>query len=339
MDLMDKKIQVVAIAGTDQNGGTLLCRMLGAIPGSVGVGELGYVWDKGLIHNIRCGCGLPFRDCPFWTGVGAETFGGWDAIDAHFLAGLRATLKLKGRRLSHPLAIALLLRPELWPRYRESLGLYGGVMERLYRGIRTVSGAQVVIDSMKQPAHVFMLRRLAGVDLRVVHLVRDSRGAAYSGLKVVEEQGRPRVYRARRPPAWTGARWVWMNATFDSLAGLGVPVIRVRYESIVERPKKELTRIARFAGLQVGDGDLHFIHGDEVELPPDHLVAGNRVRLQTGLVRLGVDDAWRTNLDPWQARVVYMLTWPLLRRYGYAGREERMVSRPSGQVPPKQPDR
>ena len=75
------RISVLCIGGTGQNGATLLSRMLGQIPGFVAVGELGRLWDWGLIGNRPCGCGAPFSDCPFWSRVGDAAFDGWDAID------------------------------------------------------------------------------------------------------------------------------------------------------------------------------------------------------------------------------------------------------------------
>ncbi len=332
-------VEVLAIGGTGQNGATLLTRMLGRLPGMVAVGELGRLWDTGIIENRPCGCGVAFRDCPFWARVGQAAFGGWDGLDAQEISRLREAVRLKRRlrslpvapvpdlrKIGAPQALPFLIAPGLWPEYRRSLRRYTELMGRLYRGIHEVSGGAVIVDSMKVPYHVYMLRRVPAVRLRVGHLVRDSRGVAHSSMKVVKKQGSSGVFRGRRHPLKTGWRWDWVNLTFHLLWGLGVPTTFVRYETFVTSPRQELRRIAEFAGLSIRDEDVAFIRGGEADregeadLPPDHLVAGNRMRMQTGPVRLRVSEEWKTELNPRQRRLVSLVTWPLLRRYDYVGR-------------------
>lgn len=319
------RIRLLCIGGTGQNGATLLSRMLGRLPGFVAVGELGYLWDKGLMENVECGCGLAFRDCPFWTRVGEEAFGGWNAVDPREAVRLRGSVKLRGR--PQPLALPLILLPAISPSYRADLLRYSELMQRLYRGIRSVAGDRVIVDSMKRPSHVYMMRGLPDVDLTVVHQVRDSRGVAYSNLKWVRRQGAAKgPYRVRRPPAKTGARWMWINLAFHGLSRLGVPSAVVHYEELVRDPRRLLRRIGELAGVAVEDDDLGFIGDEEADasahlsadLSADHLVAGNRMRLRAGRVRLRTDEEWRTGLTPRQRRVVSLMTWPLLRGYGYA---------------------
>jgi hypothetical protein len=68
---------VVCIAGNAQNGATMLSRALKLVPGWLAIGEVGYVWDRGILENYPCGCGVAFADCEFWREVGARAFGGW----------------------------------------------------------------------------------------------------------------------------------------------------------------------------------------------------------------------------------------------------------------------
>ena len=67
--------------------------------------------------------------------------------------------------------------------YRRELDEYLDVHRRLYRAIAAVSGADVVVDASKSTAQLFALRRIDGLDLRVLNLVRDSRGVANSWNK------------------------------------------------------------------------------------------------------------------------------------------------------------
>ncbi len=137
-----RRIDVVAIAGTGQNGATLCCRMLGELPGCVAVGEIGRLWDKGLVENVECACGRPFRDCPFWSEVGRRAFGGWDALDLDRSLRLYDRLTLKRSHLQHPFALPFILFPKLWPSYGRDLRAYQDLMARVYWAVLEVSGAR-----------------------------------------------------------------------------------------------------------------------------------------------------------------------------------------------------
>jgi hypothetical protein len=316
-------IDVVAIAGTGQNGATLFCRMLGELPGHIAVGEIGRLWEKGLVENVGCACGRPFRECPFWIEVGDRAFGGWETLDTTEVMRLYDGLTLKRSRLQHPFALPFILFPRLWRRYGRDLRAYENLMERLYRAILEVSGATVIVDSMKIPAHVYMISRAPAFRTKVLHLVRDSRGVAYSNTKKVERQGsrENQPYRVQRHPRKSSVKWTWFNLSYPVLRWFGTPVMRVRYETLVRQPREVLERAAAFVGVPVGPDTLAFLHDGEIDLPSGHIPAGNRMRLLSGTLTLRVDDAWKRELEPGARRLVTAITWPLLYRYGYLGRD------------------
>jgi hypothetical protein len=112
-------------------------------------------------------------------------------------------------------------------------------------------------------------------------------------------------------------RWTWINESFSVLARHGVPTEVVRYESFVRNPHEEVRRIAAFAGVKMDAAIPDTRGGNRVQMPEDHLVAGNRMRFVQGEIELRVDDEWKTELSAGQRRTVEGVTWPLLRRYGY----------------------
>jgi len=89
----------------------------------------------------------------------------------------------------------------------------------------------------------------------------------------------------------------------------------VRYEDLMQQPQPALQRIARWAGL--AEDSLPFIAPDQVRLSTAHLIAGNQNRFRTGEVALRPDDEWSAAMPLRAKRWVTLLTWPLLRRYGY----------------------
>jgi hypothetical protein len=310
---------ILAIAGTGQNGATLLCRMLGEVPGFVAVGEIGRIWEKGLGEDVDCSCGEPFSRCPFWTAVGDCAFGGWDRLDPDECHRLAASITLGRSRLPHPFALPLLLMPWLAPRFRRDLEGYAELLDRLYVGVREVSGAEVVVDSMKIPAHIYLLATQTRFRAGFVQLVRDPRGVAFSNMKQVPRQGsRPdKPLRTTRTPRKTATKWLWFNLSFDLLKALRHPFVRLRYEAFVRHPEAALRLCAAQVGRTLTPEDLGFLNGRRARLPAGHLVAGNRMRHQQGEIELLLDEAWRQGLPSRSRRTVERVTSPLFWRYDY----------------------
>src|SRR6266516_4189116 len=200
-----KGLRVLYIGGWGRSGSTLLDRMLGQVPGFASLGEVREIWQSGLAEGRSCGCGADFRDCPFWSEVGVRAFGGWARID------LDEALDL-WRRFDRPWAIPILLAGRVGPS-RGRLRRYVGLLDRLYGAIGEVSGAAVLVDSSKLPSHALLVRLAPAVDLRLIHLVRDSRGVAYSWNKKVLDPGARRLgLDMERYTAITSAlRWVLYN--------------------------------------------------------------------------------------------------------------------------------
>lgn len=312
-EAMQDRVRVLYIGGTGRSGSTLLDRMLGQVPGVVSAGELVHLWSRGLAEGQLCGCGERFGDCAFWKDVGRRAFDGWDSLDAAEMLALQ-------HRVDRNRFIPLMLRPGLRPAYAEALGRYANLLARLYRAIRDVSGAEVVVDSSKHSSTAFLLRRVPGLDLRVVHLVRDARGVAHSWSKRVR---RPEVvegteYMPMPGPVRSSAEWVAFNGLFDLLAATRVPTALVRYESLVCDPKRELRRVLRLADVE--GGELSFVHEDAVELEVAHTVSGNPMRFERGPVALKPDEAWRNAMSGRDRALVSAISFPLLVRYGYLAR-------------------
>jgi hypothetical protein len=306
---------VLYIAGLGRSGSTLLERVVGRTPGCFPVGEVVFLWQRGVRDNELCGCGVPFRECPFWVRVGDEAFGGWERFDVDEVLALR-------QRVDRHRYLPAMLVPRLWPTYHRQLRRYTGLLERLYLAIGRVSGAEVVVDSSKEPSYVYLLRHVRGVRLRVVHLVRRSHGVAFSASKKVRrpEAAGGHGYMASRSPTATAVEWLVDNTVLDLLRVFGVPSLRLRYESLVGAPREHLAAVLGHAGRPATDAALDGIDDGYVDLAADHTVSGNPLRFQSGRLELRVDDDWRRSM-PWRHRlVVTVITWPLLLRYGYRGR-------------------
>ncbi len=304
--------RVLYIGGSGRSGSTLLDRMLGQLPGVFSVGELRLIWREGLLENRLCGCGTPFLECHFWAEVGGRAFGGWDRVEA------AAVVRLE-KAVSRQRFLPFLLAPKLRPAYSRKLDAYSRLLGRLYEGIREVAGARIIVDSSKDPAYAFVLRRVPNVDLRAVHLVRDSRGVAFSSAK--RSPGPGTTERLRQLPRFhpldMSFRWLIYNLLVELLAASGTATILVRYETLVQSPREEIVRVAQHHGGQVEDEALAFVKDRELELETNHTVSGNPMRLGQGRMPFQLDEEWKKALARPYRDLVTLVTWPLLRRYGY----------------------
>ena len=305
-------VRVLYVGGVGRSGSTVLGRALTRFDGVTSVGEIVHLWTRGLGGNERCGCGEPFRDCPFWHGVGRAAFGGWDRVDAQAMEELRL-------RVDRTRFLPMLATGHAPAGFHQALADYADVVVRLYRGIAEQSGAQLVVDSSKHPSFAWLLAQVPQVDLRLLHLVRDSRGVAYSWLKkVARPEVADRVEYMQGEPAYVLARhWLFTNTCFDAAAAAGTSVLRVRYEDFVDDTVATMRRIASFAGLPMGAAELAPFAAASMEVPVQHEVSGNPMRFGGNTIHLRRDDEWRTRMAPGARRAVTAMTGVVLKRYGY----------------------
>lgn len=293
-------------------------RVLGELPGAFPLGEVVHLWTRDIRDNERCGCGVPFLECRFWTQVGQQAFGGWDAVEVDRLIALAAAVD---RTRNIPRYALHQLPAQL----RADLREYTSYYVRLYRAAQEVSGASVLIDSSKHASLAYCLSQQEEIDLRVVHVVRDSRGVAYSWTKHVhrpETDGTDEM--ARFSPVKTSILWDAHNVAFSVLGRRSsVAVHRMRYEEFVADPRGSVREIAAFAGLPVTEAGLEFLSAQAAELGTCHSAAGNPMRFTTGRLALRQDEAWREAMPAGARRLVSALTGPLLGAYGYSGRARR----------------
>lgn len=317
IDNATSRPRVIMLGGLGRSGTTLVERIVGELPGVMALGEIVHLWRRDIRDDERCGCGKHFSDCDFWIAVGEEAFGGWANVDVARVEALRE--KVERTRF-----IPKLARTKLAPEHRHDVIAYGDYYAKVYRAAATVAGAQVVIDSSKHSSLAFCLRWHPDIDLRVVHVVRDSRAVAYSWTKQV---ARPETDGAeemtRYSPTRSALLWDAHNAAFGWLRRRGVPVRTIRYEDFLADPVAVTASIATFADLDLSDNSFGYLTTDHVDLTGGHSAAGNPMRFKTGRLDLARDDEWRAKLPAGQRRLVSAVTLPMLRAYGY--RKDRHV--------------
>jgi glycosyltransferase involved in cell wall biosynthesis len=310
--MSEDRVKVLYIGGYSRSGSTLLLRLLGRIEGLFSVGELWDLWQRSFIENQLCGCGQPFKECPFWTAVVQQVFGGFDQANIPVLQALRDAVQ--GNHSLPALAIPRLRTVQ----YTTHLHTYTDILQQLYRAIQQVSGSRMIVDSSKVPPYAFLLQEAPEIELHLVHLVRDSRAAAYSWQR---KKVRPEIhwrtaYMERYNPVRAALEWTVMNGLFHGRQARAASYQRVRYEDLCELPRETLVQIG--AGLGEDWTSIDFFgEGHSVQMGVDHTVSGNPNRFQQGAIQIRPDTEWQQQMAWHQKAIVTGLTWPLLQKYGY----------------------
>jgi len=94
--------------------------------------------------------------------------------------------------------------------------------------------------------------------------------------------------------------------------------LHIRYEDLIDRPKETMERMGTFAGIPLDE--LPDLEGGQVQLQPNHTIAGNPGRFRSGPTKLKNDSEWQSGLSPLKGAIVTVLASPLLRRLGYSYR-------------------
>jgi hypothetical protein len=305
------------IAGWGRSGSTLLGNILGQLPGFFHVGELAHVWRRAIVEDAMCGCGLAFSACPVWSRILEETFGTGAQTAARRMIELSTNVMPTHRDIYlnslTPRAVKLHGRPGQ-AEFLEMLG-------RLYSAVAKNGPSRVIVDTSKTPFYLHALGQVPGLDVRVVHLVRDPRGTSYSWLRRIDRTDARGKLPMEQFSVWESAsRWVTWNAIVPIVAKhIGVPVTRITYESFVKSPRATLEKVLSLVTdvCPAPVSALPFVGPNEVELRQTHTVWGNPSRQRTGRVKIDSDSEWLTALSTWDKATVTALTYPLARQYGY----------------------
>ncbi len=299
-------VKVLYICGTRRCGSTLLSRLLGEVDGFVNVGEMASYFLRQPLAG-PCGCGASVDDCRFWRNfpISADVQAlGRELIRTRRLPGMLLASRDRSRKIQTFLQHA----------------------HRLYRQLRQHTGAAVIVDSSKSPAMAHMLAQCAGLELSVIHLIRDPAG-------VVASRRQAKAYLRSAPASQVLLEWWAYNLAAEFLPGRSERYWRVDYEDLVRAPQSWVERISSAVAGQ--DRDCSFIAGDRARVGVQHILGGNPDKL-TGLdIHI---QQHHPRLPAWIAGSVYLLAAPLLLRYRWGGKRDELsrdrgLVRPAGESP------
>lgn len=316
------RIRVLFVAGTGRSGSTLVSNLLGSAPGIVSLGELRYLWERGLHERSRCGCGLPVPECPFWRDVIERAYPTAPADVAAVKRADRQLLRLRSfGQLRRTARAGLQSDP--------TAAAYGEELATVYRAIHHQTGGAVIVDSSNLPGYGLLLDQIPDIELTVLHLVRDPRGVAHSWsrTRIREDRGTGDARMGQEGIVKSALLWdVWNRVTERIWGADPQRYVRVRYEDVVADPQAALDPVMRILGRS--GAELPAPHDGQIELQVCHTVAGNPMRAVAGQLPLTADDEWIRSM-PWPRRaLVTLMTERILVRYGYPRRAPHPAAPP-----------
>jgi hypothetical protein len=241
--------------------------------------------DPTAIKQDVCTCRQGFQECPVWRSVVKRLSEqvGYDIYADPFR--FRVALLAHQRYTRSPSSLLRAARAAF--RATTGIGPLNALWYRacrravannwlLFDAICATQNVSVVVDSSKDPLRLRLLHQQRPDDVRVLLLVRDPRGVAWSAKK----RNREPVGGAR---AWHDyyARAMRVLRTMPKLR-----LLRVQYEELCRDPAGMRRRIAAFLDLSDPGPTL-----DPATSAP-HMIAGNPTRYRwNGEIRM--DEAWQ----------------------------------------------
>lgn len=307
------ELTVLYLVAKGRSGSNILAHALGQVPGVENTGELYQFWRRAQQPGVLCGCGEPVRECDLWGAIVDDP--------GVFGPGADVVAAWQDHVLSWRTAPRLVARPRHMATTDQRVAGYLERQAELYRRIAAAMDARVVLDASKWPWDPVVLGLVPGVDVRVIHMVRDPRAVAHSWQRRKDWGDRPgdrdAMPRFRAP--YSATSWLARNLATELVRRRrpDVPWLRVRYEDFASTPEATLRRVLAFLGMS--DADVPVVAPSTIRMRPTHGIAGNASKFQVGDVELRLDDEWRRRLTTWDRLTTMAITLPLLRRYGYTG--------------------
>lgn len=209
----------------------------------------------------------------------------------------------------------------LSPSWREFIKNWRLRTRALVEAVAQVSGSRYVADSSKVGARLQELKKIEGLNVRVIRLVRDGRAVALTYMNAANYAdasdpslrygGRGRGAHRDLTMSEAAREWLRSNEEAEALLRSIDPdeVLQIRYEEICGNVEGSLAEIARFLRIDGRDFERNFRD------VPNHVV-GNGMRLDSSSAVV-LDERWKDVLTEKDLVEFDNVAGALNRKYGY----------------------
>lgn len=171
---------------------------------------------------------------------------------------------------------------------------------QLFQIITDLSTREFVGDVTHNVGYAEQLMRTPGIDLYLVHVVRDGRGVVYSRIRKDYRIGRldKAGWKHVRRVITVSRRWAWHVKQFGRLEReLDTKAVRISYETLCSDPRSALNKVGKCLNLDFTDIGEQLAAGQPFQ-PIPHLIRGNAVLRTKKDIVLRYDTAYRTAMPP-----------------------------------------
>lgn len=289
---MQSQSTIIFIAGWGRSGTTLLGNLLASKFSGLMVGEVRYLWDRGLEQKKICGCTQRVVDCELWMNSVPE--------EAMILPNLMS------RKVGSRARLLQLLNflPGGQYIYRSLCGRELNLLNLLYANLLDSAPNNVLVDTSKSPFYATSLALSTENRIRFIHIVRNPAGVAFSWQRVKQtldsEHGKdefPRYGIVRSSIQWlvVNILCMWCRVMPN------VEYCKLFYEDLVANPTVEIERLANFIGLD----------DNQEGRCSNHSVSGNPIRfVDVRELKMHPDTEWKTGLPFYKKALIAVLTFP-----------------------------
>jgi sulfotransferase family protein len=305
---VSEHLPVVYLAGSGHTGSTLLALFLDAHPRIASVGETAFKRKlQGTAGaKLTCTCGASYSECPFWQEIfRGVTDAGYELSPLQWSNDFRYkgwfAHRLLSRYSANP-ALRLVQRAAeaVLPAHHARQDHVRRVNVELIRTVLRVARADVFFDTSKRAMRLHQLLQAPELHVKVVKLVRDVRGYAWSAKR-----------RGGEVPD-AALTWRKDQENFEHITR-NMPEDRVmllRYEDVCRDPQTWLRRTYAFCGVTP-------IDPPDFVISREHHVLGNSMR-RSDTIRIRLDESWRTSLSTDEQEQALAIAGPFHARHGYA---------------------
>lgn len=258
--------RVVYITGQSFSGSTLLCALLGIGPQMEPVSELSK-WTTGYVRNPdrSCACGRKSTDCEFWNAVEKRWL---TKISLDRYVGLQ-------NEFEH---ISSIWRNRLanTPRPPADFKEFCEYTVSLYQSLSDVSKRPIIVDSSKLPGRALAIAKMNGLDVSIIHLVRNGVQFLNSSLargKLISKGDPNILYKS----FLLGLNWSVTNISAEYVLRTSKRKgFRIRYEDLVSDPIGIIRRIGSALEIETREIQDHVRRG--IPISYRHMATGSAHR-------------------------------------------------------------
>jgi len=280
-----RNIKVIYIGGVGRSGSTILDRILGTIDGVSSCTEIYRIWKDGFAANQLCSCWKSVDDCEFFSSLIRDVI-----VER---SRYKRIIELQ-ESVDHSRHFVKLYTGMSSPAFKSNLAELNEVLRRLYFSLSKASGCEILVDSSKLPSRDFILSQIPGIQVHLVHIVRDVRALVYAWQKNKYDPATGRNM-TKNPVRKIIVTWWIFNLLFEFLSSR-LPYTRIKYEDFAVNPRRETQKLIEVLRPIAGK-KAAFLDDKTVELGPIHTIGGNPDRFYHGTTEIRFDTEWITKLD------------------------------------------